>query len=57
VLYLAAPAGDPGATAEVVRFWARAGADTVVLHPTPDHDLVGYVRFVADQVRPLVADL
>lgn len=57
VLYLAAKAGDPGVAAEAVRFWASAGADTVVLHPTPDDDLVGYVRFVADQVLPLVAGL
>jgi len=38
-----------------VRHCAAAGADTVVLQPTqeePDHE--GFVRFVAEQVRPLV---
>jgi len=48
-------AGDAEQVAEAVRHWAAAGADTVVLQPTqeePDHE--GFVRFVAEQVRPLV---
>jgi alkanesulfonate monooxygenase SsuD/methylene tetrahydromethanopterin reductase-like flavin-dependent oxidoreductase (luciferase family) len=58
VLYLETTAGDPGAAAGAVRSWAAAGADAVVLHPTRENkDLAGFVRFVADQVRPLVADL
>lgn len=51
-------AGVAGTAAEVaaaVRNWAAAGADTVVLQPTPDEpDPAGFVRFVADEVRPLV---
>jgi hypothetical protein len=32
-----------------------AGVDTLVLHPTPDNpDPVGFVRFAAEQVRPLL---
>jgi alkanesulfonate monooxygenase SsuD/methylene tetrahydromethanopterin reductase-like flavin-dependent oxidoreductase (luciferase family) len=48
-------AGDAAAVAAAVRRWADAGADTVVLQPTaddPDHE--GFVRFVAEDVRPLV---
>lgn len=49
-------AGDASAVAEAVIRWAEAGADTVVLQPTPDDpDPVGFVRFVASEVRPLVA--
>lgn len=47
--------GDADAVAEAVRRWADAGADTVVLQPTHDDpDLEGFVRFVAQDVRPLV---
>lgn len=49
-------AGDAGAVAEAVRRMAEAGADTVVLQPTADEpDPEGFVRFVAEQVRPLVS--
>ena len=49
-------AGDAAAVAEGVRRWAAAGADTVVLQPTVDDpDPVGFVRYVAEEVRPLVA--
>ncbi|MGH3727689.1 MAG: LLM class flavin-dependent oxidoreductase [Micromonosporaceae bacterium] len=48
-------AGDADTVAEAVRRWAEAGADTVVLQPTVDDpDPAGFVRFVAEQVRPLV---
>jgi alkanesulfonate monooxygenase SsuD/methylene tetrahydromethanopterin reductase-like flavin-dependent oxidoreductase (luciferase family) len=50
-----AVAGDAEVVADAVRRWADAGADTVVLQPTaddPDHE--GFVRFVAEAVRPLV---
>ena len=48
-------AGDAKAVAEAVRRYAEAGADTVVLQPTDDDpDPEGFVRFVAEQVRPLV---
>ncbi|HEX8629961.1 MAG TPA: LLM class flavin-dependent oxidoreductase [Catenuloplanes sp.] len=50
-----AVAGDAAAVAQAVRRWADAGADTVVLQPTPDDpDPEGFVRFVAGSVRPLV---
>lgn len=49
-------AGDAGAVAEAVERLAEAGADTVVLQPTGDEpDPEGFVRFVAEEVRPLVA--
>jgi len=48
-------AGDAAAVAEAVGTYAAAGADTVVLQPTADEpDLEGFVRFVAQEVRPLV---
>ncbi|MBB5868207.1 alkanesulfonate monooxygenase SsuD/methylene tetrahydromethanopterin reductase-like flavin-dependent oxidoreductase (luciferase family) [Allocatelliglobosispora scoriae] len=48
-------AGDAAAVAAAVRRWADAGADTVVLQPTPDDpDPEGFMRFVAKQVRPMV---
>ncbi|MEU0585847.1 LLM class flavin-dependent oxidoreductase [Streptomyces sp. NPDC006132] len=48
-------AGDAGAVAKVVERLAEAGADTVVLQPTGDEpDPEGFVRFVAEEVRPLV---
>jgi alkanesulfonate monooxygenase SsuD/methylene tetrahydromethanopterin reductase-like flavin-dependent oxidoreductase (luciferase family) len=41
--------------ADAVQRWAEAGADTVVLQPTVDDpDPEGFVRFVAEDVRPLV---
>jgi len=49
-------AGDAADVAEAVRRLAEAGADTVVLQPTADEpDPEGFVRFTAEQVRPLVA--
>jgi alkanesulfonate monooxygenase SsuD/methylene tetrahydromethanopterin reductase-like flavin-dependent oxidoreductase (luciferase family) len=51
----AAVAGDAAEVAAAVRRWAGAGADKVVLHPdAADQDPVGFVRFVAEQVQPLV---
>jgi alkanesulfonate monooxygenase SsuD/methylene tetrahydromethanopterin reductase-like flavin-dependent oxidoreductase (luciferase family) len=48
--------GDAHAVADAVNRWAEAGADTVVLQPTADDpDPEGFMRFVAEQVRPLVA--
>ncbi|MGC9495180.1 LLM class flavin-dependent oxidoreductase [Streptomyces sp. WG7] len=48
-------AGDADAVAKAVRRLAEAGADTVVLQPTGDEpDPEGFVRFTAEQVRPLV---
>jgi alkanesulfonate monooxygenase SsuD/methylene tetrahydromethanopterin reductase-like flavin-dependent oxidoreductase (luciferase family) len=50
-----AVSGDMHAVAAEVNRWAAAGADTVVLQPTPDDpDPEGFVRFVALDVRPLV---
>ncbi|MEU9388115.1 LLM class flavin-dependent oxidoreductase, partial [Streptomyces sp. NPDC048279] len=48
-------AGDVGAVAEAVRRLTEAGADTVILQPTADEpDPEGFVRFTAEEVRPLV---
>jgi len=48
-------AGDAAAVADAVRRLAEAGADTVVLQPTSDEpDPEGFVRFAADEVRPLL---
>jgi alkanesulfonate monooxygenase SsuD/methylene tetrahydromethanopterin reductase-like flavin-dependent oxidoreductase (luciferase family) len=48
-------AGDARTVATAVQRWADAGADTVVLQPTADDpDPEGFVRFVAEDVRPLV---
>ncbi|MEU0049702.1 LLM class flavin-dependent oxidoreductase [Streptomyces sp. NPDC006309] len=48
-------AGDAAAVAAAVRRLAEAGADTVVLQPTVDEPgPEGFVRFAAEEVRPLV---
>jgi alkanesulfonate monooxygenase SsuD/methylene tetrahydromethanopterin reductase-like flavin-dependent oxidoreductase (luciferase family) len=48
-------AGDAAAIAAAIRTWAQAGADSVVLHPPGDDpDPAAFVRFVANQIRPLV---
>ncbi|MHA5049136.1 LLM class flavin-dependent oxidoreductase [Streptomyces sp. SD15] len=48
-------AGGAGAVAEAVQRLVDAGADTVVLQPTADEpDPEGFVRFVAEEVRPLI---
>ncbi|MFJ9158619.1 LLM class flavin-dependent oxidoreductase [Streptomyces griseoviridis] len=48
-------AGDADAVAKAVQRLADAGADTVVLQPTGDEpDPEGFVRFAAEQVRPLL---
>lgn len=48
-------AGGAEDVAKAVLRLAEAGADTVVLQPTADEpDPEGYVRFVTDQVAPLV---
>ena len=48
-------AGDAGAVAKAVQRLAEAGADTVILQPTGDEpDPEGFVRFAAEEVRPLV---
>jgi alkanesulfonate monooxygenase SsuD/methylene tetrahydromethanopterin reductase-like flavin-dependent oxidoreductase (luciferase family) len=51
----AAVAGDAAEVAAAVRAWAGAGADKVVLHPdAADQDPVGFVRFAAEEVQPLL---
>ncbi|MEU9447720.1 LLM class flavin-dependent oxidoreductase [Streptomyces sp. NPDC048277] len=48
-------AGDADAVAKAVQRLAEAGADTVILQPTGDEpDPEGFVRFTAEEVRPLV---
>ncbi|MBC9713569.1 LLM class flavin-dependent oxidoreductase [Streptomyces sp. TRM66268-LWL] len=48
-------AGDAQTIAKAVEQLADAGADSVVLQSTADErDPVGFVRFVAEEVRPLV---
>jgi alkanesulfonate monooxygenase SsuD/methylene tetrahydromethanopterin reductase-like flavin-dependent oxidoreductase (luciferase family) len=45
-------AGDAAAVAQAVARWVDAGADTVVLQPTPDDpDPEGFIRFVASLPR------
>jgi alkanesulfonate monooxygenase SsuD/methylene tetrahydromethanopterin reductase-like flavin-dependent oxidoreductase (luciferase family) len=47
--------GDAKAIAEGVQRWADAGVDSVILQPTVDEpDLPNFLRFVAQEVRPLV---
>ncbi|MBC9723681.1 LLM class flavin-dependent oxidoreductase [Streptomyces sp. TRM68367] len=48
-------AGDAVAVAKAVQRLADAGADTVILQPTGDEpDPEGFMRFAAEEVRPLV---
>ena len=52
---LSAVAGDADKVAAAVRFWAKAGADKVVLYPdAADPDPVAFIRFAAEQVQPLL---
>jgi alkanesulfonate monooxygenase SsuD/methylene tetrahydromethanopterin reductase-like flavin-dependent oxidoreductase (luciferase family) len=47
--------GDAEILAAGARRWIDAGADTVVFQPTPDDpDREGFIRLIAEQVRPLV---
>jgi alkanesulfonate monooxygenase SsuD/methylene tetrahydromethanopterin reductase-like flavin-dependent oxidoreductase (luciferase family) len=47
--------GDAEQVAAEVRRWADAGADTVVLQPTPDDpDPEGFMHFVGAEVAPLL---
>ncbi|WP_434742511.1 LLM class flavin-dependent oxidoreductase [Micromonospora sp. SH-82] len=49
--------GDAEQIAAGVARWAEAGADTVVLQPTPDDpDPEGFVHFTAAEVRPLLGE-
>lgn len=49
-------AGDASAVAEGIERWVEAGATSVVLQPMDDErEPEAYVRFVAQEVRPLVA--
>jgi alkanesulfonate monooxygenase SsuD/methylene tetrahydromethanopterin reductase-like flavin-dependent oxidoreductase (luciferase family) len=48
-------AGDAAVIADAVQRYAEAGADTVVLQPTADEpDPEGFLRFIADEVRPRI---
>ncbi|MCF3124481.1 LLM class flavin-dependent oxidoreductase [Streptomyces arenae] len=48
-------AGDAGDVAKAVGRLVEAGADTVVLQPTADEpDPEGFIRFITEEVRPLV---
>ncbi len=50
-----AVAGEAAVVAAAARRWADAGASTVVLQPPADEpDVDAYIRFVAEQVAPLV---
>lgn len=49
-----AGSGTAASVAGDVHRFADAGADAVILQPTADRDPVDYVRFVAEEVRPLV---
>ena len=51
----AAVAGGAAEVAAAVRLWAGAGADKVVLYPdAANEDPVGFVRFAAERVQPLL---
>jgi alkanesulfonate monooxygenase SsuD/methylene tetrahydromethanopterin reductase-like flavin-dependent oxidoreductase (luciferase family) len=55
VVYLDVPDRDAAPVAAAVRGLAEAGADTVVLQPPEDEDdPERFVRFAAEQVRPLL---
>jgi alkanesulfonate monooxygenase SsuD/methylene tetrahydromethanopterin reductase-like flavin-dependent oxidoreductase (luciferase family) len=48
-------AGGAHEIAQAIDEWARAGAGTVVLQPTPDEpDIGGFIRLVAQELRPLL---
>ncbi len=48
--------GNAAEVAAATRRWVAAGAPTVVLQPTVDEpDVREFVRFVAQEVQPLVA--
>ncbi|WP_067563676.1 LLM class flavin-dependent oxidoreductase [Nocardia acidivorans] len=48
-------AGDAREIADTVLRWAEAGATSVILQPTADEpDPNGFIRFVTDQLRPLI---
>ncbi|MBU2669568.1 LLM class flavin-dependent oxidoreductase [Actinoplanes bogorensis] len=47
-------AGSPADIAAVVGEFAAAGASKVILQPVPGEDPADYVRWVAEEVRPLV---
>jgi alkanesulfonate monooxygenase SsuD/methylene tetrahydromethanopterin reductase-like flavin-dependent oxidoreductase (luciferase family) len=52
---LVSVSGDAAQLAEGITGWVDAGADTVVLQPTPDDpDPEGFIAFVAGEVRPLL---
>ncbi|WP_432987395.1 LLM class flavin-dependent oxidoreductase [Dactylosporangium sp. CA-233914] len=47
--------GDEHDFAAAIERWSAAGANHVILQPTPDDpDPEGFVRFIAERVRPLV---
>jgi alkanesulfonate monooxygenase SsuD/methylene tetrahydromethanopterin reductase-like flavin-dependent oxidoreductase (luciferase family) len=48
-------AGDAPAVAAAVHSWAENGTDTVALYPPSDDDPVAFVRFAAQQIRPLLS--
>jgi alkanesulfonate monooxygenase SsuD/methylene tetrahydromethanopterin reductase-like flavin-dependent oxidoreductase (luciferase family) len=51
-----AVAGDAATVAAAVRRWGEAGADAVMLQPTPDEpDLVAFTHFAGQEVRPLLS--
>jgi alkanesulfonate monooxygenase SsuD/methylene tetrahydromethanopterin reductase-like flavin-dependent oxidoreductase (luciferase family) len=51
-----AVAGDAATVAAAVRRWGEAGADAVMLQPTPEEpDLVAFAHFAGQEVRPLLS--
>jgi alkanesulfonate monooxygenase SsuD/methylene tetrahydromethanopterin reductase-like flavin-dependent oxidoreductase (luciferase family) len=58
VVYLAGAGRDAAEVATAVRGLAEAGADAVILQPSAEQadldDVEGFVRFAAEQVRPLL---
>jgi hypothetical protein len=55
VVYLDVADRDAARTAAAVGGLAEAGADTVVLQPSPGVDPERFIRFAVKEVRPLLA--
>jgi hypothetical protein len=46
--------GTAADIAHTVQAWVQAGADTIVLQPTPDTDIGSFAAFIGTEVQPLL---